>query len=278
SSTWVSGTLRWQKKYNATIEQGATRATIEARNVRNDRSRISSWLNKHKMQNSSNWISLQLLYPELRIGLNIIGKIRTGAYWTTERLAKSHLISKIYREKCPCCNVNVPENIEHILIDCKRWAAVRSETIGQFIPRLFRICNDNNNEPLTQAKMKLEKKPNMPPSMELETAKFMDGIRVARTLILDGIKCSPTPLNQCPSAPTSLKQMCVGGSDKMFGCSWNQFSENPEEAMNFVTNTIDDSYVTVMHNNLKKLLILCLTSSKKPKALLNHQLFIQQTR
>ncbi|PVU90352.1 hypothetical protein BB561_004905, partial [Smittium simulii] len=155
---------------------------------------------------TSNWISLQLLYPELRIGLNIIGKIRSGAYWTTERLAKSHLISKIYRKKCPCCNVNVPENIEHILIDCKRWAAIRSEKIGQFIPRLFRICNDNNNEPLTQAKMKLvgkllggeskksllqlrkKKKPNMLPSMELETAKFVDGIRVARTLILDGIK------------------------------------------------------------------------------------------
>ncbi|PVU97120.1 hypothetical protein BB561_000760 [Smittium simulii] len=67
----------------------------------------------------------------------------------------SQLISKIYRGKCPCCNVNVTENIDHILLYYKRWAAIRSETIGQFIPRLFRICNDNNNEPLTQAKIKL---------------------------------------------------------------------------------------------------------------------------
>ncbi|PVU92850.1 hypothetical protein BB561_003576 [Smittium simulii] len=168
---------------------------------------------------SKTWIADLIRQPlgyQLKIGLNMIGKIRTGAYWTTERLAKSQLISKIYRKKCPCCNVNVPENIKHILLYCKRWAAIRSEKIGQFIPRLFRICNDNNNEPLTQAKIKLvgkllggeskksllqlrkEKKPNMLPSMELETAKFMDGIRVARTLILDGIKCSPTPLNRCP--------------------------------------------------------------------------------
>ncbi|PVU94225.1 hypothetical protein BB561_002727 [Smittium simulii] len=50
----------------------------------------------------------------------------------------------------------------------------------------------------TLLQLQKEKKPNMPPSMELETAKFMDGIRVARTLILDRIKCLPTPLNRCP--------------------------------------------------------------------------------
>ncbi|PVU95553.1 hypothetical protein BB561_001761 [Smittium simulii] len=195
SSTWVSGTLRWQKKYNATIEQGATRATIEARNVRNVRSRISSWLNKHKMQNSSNWISLQLLYPYLRICLNIIEKILSGAYWSTEQLEKSQLISKLYKKKCPCCNANFPETIEHILLGCSRWAAIRAETIRKFIPRLYKLTINNNNQPLMQDKIQLEKKSNVPLSMELETAKFMDGIRVPRALILDGIKCSPTPLN-----------------------------------------------------------------------------------
>ncbi|PVU93833.1 hypothetical protein BB561_003003 [Smittium simulii] len=31
-------------------------------------------------------------------------------------------------------------------------------------------------------------------TIELETAKFMGGIRVAQTLILDGIKCSSIPI------------------------------------------------------------------------------------
>ncbi|PVU93980.1 hypothetical protein BB561_002911 [Smittium simulii] len=35
------------------------------------------------------------------------------------------------------------------------------------------------------------------PDMELETAKFMNVIHVARVLIVDNIKCSPTSLNQC---------------------------------------------------------------------------------
>ncbi|PVU97667.1 hypothetical protein BB561_000412 [Smittium simulii] len=91
------------------------------------KSRSSTW---QKMPSSSNWISLQLLYPELRIGLNMVGKIQTELYWTIEQLAKSQFISKIYRKKCPCCNTNVSENIEHILIDCKRWAAIRTEKIG----------------------------------------------------------------------------------------------------------------------------------------------------
>ncbi|PVU90871.1 hypothetical protein BB561_004676 [Smittium simulii] len=139
SNTWVSGTLRWQKRYNHSIEQGATRISIDARNVRNDRSRISYWLITQKMQNSSNWISLQLLYPELRIGLQTIGKIRTGSYWTTERLAKSQLIAKLYREKCPCCNANFPGTIEHILIDCYRWAAIRVKPLSNS----FQGCSES---------------------------------------------------------------------------------------------------------------------------------------
>ncbi|OLY81111.1 hypothetical protein AYI68_g4781, partial [Smittium mucronatum] len=35
-------------------------------------------------------------------------------------------------------------------------------------------------------------------NIELETAKFLDGIRVARLTILEGISESPAPLNQCP--------------------------------------------------------------------------------
>ncbi|PVU97839.1 hypothetical protein BB561_000282 [Smittium simulii] len=186
SSTWVSGTLKWQKRYNHSIGQGATRISIDARN---------------------------LLYPELKLGLNMICKISTGTYWSTERLAKSQLIPKLYEEKCPCCNVNVPEIIKHILLGCGRWAAIRAETIDKFLPQLYKLAINNNNQLLMEAKMQLlsklleggKKESNMPLSMELETAKFMDGIHVARTLILDGIKCSPTPLNQCPVRMESLE-------------------------------------------------------------------------
>ncbi|PVV00747.1 hypothetical protein BB560_004859 [Smittium megazygosporum] len=40
---------------------------------------------------------------------------------------------------------------------------------------------------------------------KLEAGRFMNGIRVVRTLILDRVKCSPTSLNQCPVGMESLK-------------------------------------------------------------------------
>ncbi|PVU93505.1 hypothetical protein BB561_003249 [Smittium simulii] len=181
---------------------GANRATAM--------SRLPDLIRNSYKSRSKTWVS----------GLTVIGKIRTGTYWSTEQLAKSQLIPKLYKEKCPCCNANVPETIEHILLGCSRWAAIRAETISKFIPRLYKLAMNNNNQTLMQAKMQLvgkllrgeskksllqlrkEKESNVPSSMELETAKFIDGIRVARALILNGIKCLPTPLNRCPVART----------------------------------------------------------------------------
>ncbi|PVU89463.1 hypothetical protein BB561_005339, partial [Smittium simulii] len=85
--------------------------------------------------------------------------------------------------------------------------------LGKWIPfSAPENTNSNNTEILivsTDSKKSLlqlwkRKKPNVLPSMGLETAKFMDGIPVARTLILDGIKCSPTPLNRFPEGMESL--------------------------------------------------------------------------
>ncbi|PVU89267.1 hypothetical protein BB561_005459 [Smittium simulii] len=56
------------------------------------------------------------------------------------------------------------------------------------------------------------------------------------------------------SGPTKLKKMCAGGSDKRVGCSWYQFFKNLEEALNFVTNTISDNYVTGKFSLFSKLL------------------------
>ncbi|PVU92657.1 hypothetical protein BB561_003710 [Smittium simulii] len=87
--------------------------------------------------------------------LQDIGKIRTGSYWTCEKLGKLKFIQNIYVNMCPLCHCNVPENIEHILLDCSRWAVIRKDTIGQFIPRLYKLANLINNEPLKEARMEL---------------------------------------------------------------------------------------------------------------------------
>jgi hypothetical protein len=37
----------------------------------------------------------------------------------------SRLIDAKWRHRCPCCNKNTPETLEHILLKCKRWRVER---------------------------------------------------------------------------------------------------------------------------------------------------------
>ncbi|PVU86254.1 hypothetical protein BB561_006766 [Smittium simulii] len=85
---------------------------------------------------------------------------------------------------------------------------------GQFIPLLYKRTNLINNEPLKETlrrlvgkllggesklslpQLKLRKDTNIPLSIGLKTAKFMNGIHAAQAFIVDSIKYSPTPLNQ----------------------------------------------------------------------------------
>ncbi|OMJ16906.1 hypothetical protein AYI70_g6298 [Smittium culicis] len=51
---------------------------------------------------------------------------------------------------------------------------------------------------------------------ELETAKFLDGIRVARSLILESISDLPAPLNQYPVGMDLLERRSGVGLTKNF--------------------------------------------------------------
>ncbi|PVV02472.1 hypothetical protein BB560_003074, partial [Smittium megazygosporum] len=79
---------------------------------------------------------------------------------TAQRLAKAGLIPKMYIERCPFCNKNTPETIEHMLIECFRWNSIRHETTIFNIPRLYRtvtIDQSTNNQALNQVYIVLNK-------------------------------------------------------------------------------------------------------------------------
>ncbi|PVV02563.1 hypothetical protein BB560_002980, partial [Smittium megazygosporum] len=199
TSTWVTGTARWMKRYCQTVGRGNTVKALQHRYTVNDKTKISAWIKAHNMRNTGSWMDLQMRHPDIKLGLQDIGKIRMGCYWTAQRLAKAGLIPKMYIERCPFCNKNTPETIEHMLIECFRWNSIRHETTMFNIPRLYRtvtIDQSTNNQALNQGRNIMSRDRYSPYMKELETGRFMNGIRVVRTLILDRIKCSPTPLNQ----------------------------------------------------------------------------------
>ncbi|PVV02209.1 hypothetical protein BB560_003337 [Smittium megazygosporum] len=115
----------------------------------------------------------------------------------------------MYIKRCSFCNKNTPETIEHMLIECFRWNSIRHETTIFNIPRLYRtvtIDQSTNNQALNQGRnimvgkllggesketrsLLAQSRDRYSPYMkELETGRFMNGIRVVRTLILDRIK------------------------------------------------------------------------------------------
>ncbi|PVV01889.1 hypothetical protein BB560_003679, partial [Smittium megazygosporum] len=186
TSTWVTGTARWMKRYCQTVGRGNTVKALQHRYTVNDKTKISAWIKAHNMRNTGSCMDLQMRHPDIKLGLQDIGKIRMKCYWTAQRLAKAGLIPKM-------------------------WNSIRHETTISNIPRLYRtvtIDQSTNNQALNQGRNimvgkllggSLKKPGRYSPYMkELETGRFMNCIRVVRTLILDRIKCSPTPLNQCP--------------------------------------------------------------------------------
>ncbi|PVU90345.1 hypothetical protein BB560_006204, partial [Smittium megazygosporum] len=155
TSTWVTGTARWMKRYCQTVGRGNTVKALQHRYTVNDKTKISAWIKAHNMRNTGSWMDLQMRHPDIKLGLQDIGKIRMGCYWTAQRLAKAGLIPKMYIERCPFCNKNTPETIEHMLVECFRWNSIRHETTVFNIPRLYRtvtIDQSTNNQALNQGR------------------------------------------------------------------------------------------------------------------------------
>ncbi|PVU97721.1 hypothetical protein BB561_000349 [Smittium simulii] len=100
---------------------------------KNDKSQISKWIADTESGTGCNWMGLELVYPELKTHINYVFKIRNGTYWTARRYAKSGFIEKRFIEECPFCRNIAPETIEHMLLECSLWQALRANILAQYI-------------------------------------------------------------------------------------------------------------------------------------------------
>ena len=58
-------------------------------------------------------------------GVTLLARMRLGIFGTAERMAKARLISELFSQSCPCCEVQTPETIVQILVECKKWRSQR---------------------------------------------------------------------------------------------------------------------------------------------------------
>ncbi|PVV04299.1 hypothetical protein BB560_001206 [Smittium megazygosporum] len=61
TSTWVTGTARWMKRYCQTVRRGNTVKALQHRYTVNDKTKISAWIKAHNMRNTEcfRWNSIR---------------------------------------------------------------------------------------------------------------------------------------------------------------------------------------------------------------------------
>ncbi|OLY79203.1 hypothetical protein AYI68_g6737 [Smittium mucronatum] len=83
-ATWVTGSARWIKNICVQNSKGETTITIVESKNKNNWSKIRQWKVDPKIGGKGNWMNLQLLYPDLKLSLQEIGKMRMGTFRTVQ--------------------------------------------------------------------------------------------------------------------------------------------------------------------------------------------------
>lgn len=71
--------------------------------------------------------------PELTIGMAALIRCRMGTLWEAVSLAKIGRLPRKFLKWCPCCRTEVPETLEHLMLDCQRWSGVRERTLSGIV-------------------------------------------------------------------------------------------------------------------------------------------------
>ncbi|OMJ22532.1 hypothetical protein AYI70_g2820 [Smittium culicis] len=119
-TTWATGSACWFKKLCSQDSNGQTIITIVDRKRRNNRSVIHQWTVDQKIGKKGNWVDLQAMYPDLELDLQEIGKMRMVTLRSAQSLSNMKIVDQKFKNFCPCCNVCVPEMVDHILLSCSR--------------------------------------------------------------------------------------------------------------------------------------------------------------
>ncbi|PVU86183.1 hypothetical protein BB561_006790 [Smittium simulii] len=164
---------------------------------------------------SCNRMELELVYPELKTHIKHVFKIRNGTYWTARRYAKSGFIKKRFIEECPFCRNIAPETIEHMLIKCSQWQALRADILPRYIniyraqvatkppllPALIsmRLVGKLLGEELKLSSTRICKDSTvLCVNTKLVASKLLNAITLLRYLMLNSIRLAQIPPNQCP--------------------------------------------------------------------------------
>ncbi|OMJ25838.1 hypothetical protein AYI70_g619 [Smittium culicis] len=71
---------------------GQTVLSLANRKAKINKSKIQHWAISRNIKDKGNWIGLTAMHPTLRLGLQDVGRMRMGSYWTAQLMANTKII------------------------------------------------------------------------------------------------------------------------------------------------------------------------------------------
>ena len=140
--TWVTGGTRWVKTFIRANEgeehlQDSKRRLLDIfdeRESRRDHTRATARAVELGLTQSSPWLEIEALHPELCEMLTEVGRMRIGIFPTGKRLVYQRMLGSDFSNRCPICNNQTPETLEHLFLECPTWKEAREQQLLPCFP------------------------------------------------------------------------------------------------------------------------------------------------
>ncbi|KAK4527599.1 hypothetical protein GAYE_SCF41G5522 [Galdieria yellowstonensis] len=155
--TWVKNTKAWLlRRLGSSAVREIERSPRGSKALQRTVQQVihQKWLTTGKMTQTNTWqeycqYALQsgsallrdssLDFPEYSKSLSWLMRIRVGGWSSCSRLARIGILDEQWKTRCPCCLVDVPETLSHLLCECTRWGPKRLGIFGPMAMLLTKI-------------------------------------------------------------------------------------------------------------------------------------------
>lgn len=105
----------------------ATQVRIICAKLGTKRNESSTWrrVNGAHFEFTRSYLFRAMRFPSHIPAVQWLTRFRAGAVMTAKKLHQWGLLPDEYEAKCPCCGEAVPETIQHMMVECSRWTALR---------------------------------------------------------------------------------------------------------------------------------------------------------
>ena len=149
--TWSTLTKMWLKRYKIDLTKSVKEVKKEVK-IKNEKriykrkkSESRKFAEKYKIKSGKHLNKIEI-DNKYKNGIIALTKIRTGCFKFSEEIINKLKLKNLDKKKCICCNENVKEDVEHLLLKCKKFNEYRKKYLNENLDKLkFKNKNIRKN-------------------------------------------------------------------------------------------------------------------------------------